>query len=439
MLFGAIGMFAGLILFSNAANIAGLFSDSVRKAGGRSTAGIVIAVLSFWILDIMINALQGPTRTLLGDVVPPERLALGNMFFAVANGFGKCIGYAIGAFSDRIEITYGLTASIALLFALITIATVKEDVLQDDHVQNQNVRDASNRLNTSPILGNDAEDLKRSPVRKRHIVASTIKRTWAGLFSMPKPIARAFIVQCFAYFAWMIVVVYAADFVGKDVFNGDADSVPGSTAHQNYDKGVRFANKGLLIMAILSIFVSGLLLPAIDLLGVKIVWGTCQIVFGVALLLTKIAATPTYVTIMFAALSLPFAASFIIPWAITALSLRDESERGMYMATFNISQSFPGIVASIAGGLIVKAGKGNLAYVMMLGGASALVAAVAVVFVISPLELQRKPWRVALHIPESKRHGRRQNDGDDPECPKGIMSPASKPAIPESQSVTTCL
>jgi hypothetical protein len=437
MLFGAIGMFAGLILFSNAANIAGLLGNSAKKAGGRSTAGIVIAVLSFWLLDIMINALQGPTRTLLGDVVPPEQLALGNMFFAVANGFGKCIGYAIGAFSDRIEVTYGLTASIALLFALITIATVKEDVLQQEHIPT--VQDISNTLNSTPVLKNEADDLKQSPVRKRYLVASTIKRTWAGLFSMPAPIARAFIVQCFAYFAWMIVVVYATDFVGKDVFNGDADSVPGSIGHQNYDMGVRFANRGLLIMAILSILVSGLLLPAIDLLGVKIVWGTCQIVFGVALLLTKIMATPAYVTIMFAALSLPFAASFIIPWAITALSLRDEIERGMYMATFNISQSFPGIIASIAGGLIVKAGKGNLAYVMMLGGASALVAAVAVLFVISPLELQRKPWRVALHVSESRRDDRKQNDIDDPECQKGSLSAVPETVAPKSKSETACL
>jgi hypothetical protein len=403
MFFGALGMFAGLVLFSNAANIANLFQDSTAISGRRSNLAVIIAVLSFWILDIMINALQGPTRTLLGDVVSSDQLALGNAFFAVANGFGKCIGYAIGAFSERIEVTYGLTAGIALLFALITIVTVKEEALISENAQSVGQSKVSNLKLAGPGTGHavDNRSAQGEPIKAQGVWI-TLKRTWAGLFTMQKSMARAFIVQSFAYFAWMIVVVYAADFVGKDVFNGDADSLPGSAGYNNYNLGVQYANKGLLIMAALSIPVSGLLLPAIGLFGVKFVWSSCQVMFALALLLTNAMATPAYVIAMFAVLSLPFSASFTIPWAITALALQAESERGMYMATFNISQSFPGIIASIAGGIIVKAGKGDLAYVMMLGGASALVAAIAVLFVISPQELQRKPWREALHLQPAK-------------------------------------
>jgi maltose/moltooligosaccharide transporter len=403
MFFGALGMFAGLVLFSNAANIANLFQKSTASSGRKSSLAIIIAVLSFWILDVMINALQGPTRTLLGDVVSSDQLALGNAFFAVANGFGKCIGYAIGAFSERTEVTYGLTAGIALLFALTTIVTVKENTLTPYNAESVNRSRVSTLKFADPETrhGLDRCGATGEPGKAQGIW-NTLKRTWAGLFSMPKPMARAFIVQSFVYFAWMIVVVYAADFVGKDVFNGDADSPPGTARRNNYILGVQYANKGLLLMAALSIPVSGLLLPAIGLLGVKIVWSGCQILFALALLLTKAVATPAYVIAMFAVLSLPLSASFIIPWAITALALQAESERGMYMATFNISQSFPGIIASIAGGIIVKAGKGDLAYVMMLGGASALAAAIAVLFVISPQELRRKPWREALHLQPAK-------------------------------------
>jgi hypothetical protein len=62
-----------------------------------------------------------------------------------------------------------------------------------------------------------------------------------------------------------------------------------------------------------------------------------------------------------------------------------------------------------------------------------------VLFVISPLELQRKPWRAALHVSESRPDDGKQNDIDDPECQKGSLSAVPETVAPKSKSETACL
>lgn len=51
-------MSAGMLLFSNSGNIAKLAGDPVADSGEGSKTGLVIAILSFWIIDAFTNSLQ---------------------------------------------------------------------------------------------------------------------------------------------------------------------------------------------------------------------------------------------------------------------------------------------------------------------------------------------------------------------------------------------
>lgn len=390
MLTGAIGMFLALIVFSNAGTIAGWLGDPVAQEGGGSRTGLVIALIAFWVADTMINALQGPTRTLLGDIVPAKQQSVGNAMMAVANGTGKCIGYAVGSFSQSLAVTFGLTAGIALLLSLTTVLTVREEVLQAEDVPGFHGRDDTS---TSGVEM-DVESSREAPPSRSKLVLQGLRQTTVGLFTMPSPIARCFFVQFCVYFAWMVVFVYGADFVGKDVFGGDADAGPDTDIHKLFSEGVRYANKGLLVMSIISIPVAFSIPLWVRLVGVRVFWGFSLAVFSVAMLSANLITAPLSSMIMFASLSLALASSFTIPWAIAGLSLEGEQvrERGMHMATFNLAQSLPGVFASLMGGVVVRLGGGDLAYVMMMGGVAALIATVGVIFVKAPPQLQRRKW-----------------------------------------------
>ena len=57
-----------------------------------------VSVVAFWASDFFINALQGPSRTLLVDVAPASQLALGNGLFSMWDSLGKITGFLFGSF-----------------------------------------------------------------------------------------------------------------------------------------------------------------------------------------------------------------------------------------------------------------------------------------------------------------------------------------------------
>lgn len=376
MLLGAFGIFFSLLLFSNAENIAHIVHGKSLNSGNEQSNALFIAITGFWLLDAMTNTLQGPARSLLGDVIRPEEQLLGNACFSVANGLGKCIGYFLGSITTKIELIYGTAAAISLFLSLITIVTIHEQ--------------ASDELQETAFVSPESERSGYSSSPKCPSDASEANVT-ATKFCVSAPMTRAFTVQCFTYFAWMILYVYGSDWVGKEVFNGDADAAPKSAGRKSFELGVMTANRGLLIMSLLSIPI-GVLLPfLIRKVNVKVIWSLSLLLFSTMLVLCKVFISRYFVIIMFGLLSLPLAVSYTIPWTIAGLSVEKGAagSRGTQLALFNLSQSLPGILAALVSGLVVRASGGDLGYVMSLGGCSALFACIAVIFTIIPDELAR--------------------------------------------------
>lgn len=132
MLLGAIGLLIGLVVFSQAGNIARALGDPIKSAGGGSKTGLGIAILSFWVIDVFTNTLQGPARALLADVAPAARQLDGSAAFGVANGAGKIIGYAAGSSHLGIEFVYGMTGGIVFLLTLLTVFATHEPPCEED-------------------------------------------------------------------------------------------------------------------------------------------------------------------------------------------------------------------------------------------------------------------------------------------------------------------
>lgn len=65
-----------------------------RQAAG---AAIGLAVVSFYLLDFALNALQASLRNLLLDITPSTQLNAGNAWHSRMTQAGNIIGYGFGA------------------------------------------------------------------------------------------------------------------------------------------------------------------------------------------------------------------------------------------------------------------------------------------------------------------------------------------------------
>jgi len=70
------------------------FTSLTRKQA--SNTAIVLAVISFYVLDFALNALQASLRNLLLDITPPEQLSAGNAWHSRMTQAGNIVGYGFG-------------------------------------------------------------------------------------------------------------------------------------------------------------------------------------------------------------------------------------------------------------------------------------------------------------------------------------------------------
>ncbi len=91
---GSCGLGVSMLLMAWAPPLGRALGDE----GSSTPAALAIAVGSFWAADFFINALQGPSRTLLVDVAPPSQHTLGNGLFSIWDSLGKISGFFVGSF-----------------------------------------------------------------------------------------------------------------------------------------------------------------------------------------------------------------------------------------------------------------------------------------------------------------------------------------------------
>jgi solute carrier family 45 protein 1/2/4 len=71
------------------------FLTSLTSKQG-SNAAIALAIVSFYVLDFALNALQASLRNLLLDITPSEQLSAGNAWHSRMTQAGNIVGYGFG-------------------------------------------------------------------------------------------------------------------------------------------------------------------------------------------------------------------------------------------------------------------------------------------------------------------------------------------------------
>jgi len=352
-----------LMLFGNS----DLIGRALGDAPGEFRITLLLALCGFFLLDFSVQAVQGPLRALLTDVVPEEQMAEGNAYFARAVGLGNLIGSFMGAEALSKLFPFFESDLQALFFiaALLLCTTVALCCLV---------------IHEKPLDPLSRSQSDEAMVQEEDLAIRKLLRT------APRPFWQVFVVQCFTWYGFFTLFVYASVWVGENVYRGDGRRPVGSIERTDYDKGVQLANIGLSINAAVTVLYSSVLPRLIDRLGIRAMYflsmvteasllSTCIFLRGPAqgepslsLKLLTLASLGL--------MGISWASTMTIPWALmgTAVQRKYPERIGLLSTFFNLSQSGPQLFVSLGSPIIVRL-TGNVSVVMLLGGIVAAIGA----------------------------------------------------------------
>ncbi|ETO06227.1 solute carrier family 45, member 4 [Reticulomyxa filosa] len=94
--FFGILLFILCIIFSNAKYIGGLLGDN----NNDRKFGLCIGLITLFLIDLVINCLEGPLRVLISDICDVDHQIQSNSFFGVQNGLAAACGYIYSNFME---------------------------------------------------------------------------------------------------------------------------------------------------------------------------------------------------------------------------------------------------------------------------------------------------------------------------------------------------
>lgn len=370
-----------LCSFSYARQIGQAMGDDLATGNPRA---LLIAITSFWALDFSINSAQGPLRALLSDVVPPSQHKLGNSYFALATGIGNGAGSFLGSvslsnyftfFQEDVQALY-VFAAIALVVTMsCTVIFVKEVPLGYDSIPSD---DRIRPISYETVSPGQVDDENHSSSSTSNSISFFKAATVA-----PHPFFPVFIIQCFAWFGWFTMFVFATSWVGAEVFNGRYSSEPGTPLRKLYDEGVRMGNLGIALQSVLTIF-SALTLPSLlRRASSQSIYFISQILLALALsssLLFHHRWQAWIATSVLASTGFSWAVTMTIPWSLMseAITKAAPEHAGIYFTMFNLSQCIPEIMVSLVAEEVERLTKSQAA-VMTLGGIAVFISAVLII------------------------------------------------------------
>nr|POE86287.1 sucrose transport protein suc2 [Quercus suber] len=266
---------------------------------------VVVFVVGFWILDVANNMLQGPCRALLADLSANDQKRM-----RIANN--------MFSFFMAVEKTFS--------------EPEVDSAVEDGKV---------------PCFGEISGAFKE----------------------LKRPMWILLMVTCFNWIAWFPFVLFDTDWMGREVFGGDA-AAKGKQGDL-YNVGVRTGALGLMLNSVVLGFTSlGVEHLARGLGGVKRLWGIANFLLAACLamtvLVTKLAkeardghpvATPPPGGIkagalaLFAVLGVPQSVTYSIPFALASIfSNSSGAGQGLSLGVLNLAIVIPQMLVSVTSG-----------------------------------------------------------------------------------------
>ncbi|KAJ7253172.1 major facilitator superfamily domain-containing protein [Mycena rebaudengoi] len=232
---GCVLSVAGLLLLGYTREFSSLFTGYENHANDIVT--IWLAILSIYLIDFSINAVQAADRALLVDTLAPSLQPSGNAWAALMLGVGSVVGFYVGNLdlpsllpflgSSELQVLAVLVSTLILTGHIITATFVKEKVF---------VR---------------ASGLQKPSFR------TEIRQILSSILTLPWVIRQICIIQFFAWLGWFPVLFYTTMYI-SDLHSKTAH---GSASPEEVSaEGTRLGSRALFYSAVLALL-TNLILP----------------------------------------------------------------------------------------------------------------------------------------------------------------------------------
>ncbi|KAF9553769.1 MFS general substrate transporter [Agrocybe pediades] len=220
MLLGTVICMTAMLLLGFTRQVASVFTGWKTHANDILT--IWLAVLSIYLIDFSINAVQAVDRALLVDTLPPTEQAAGNAWAARMLGVGSVVGFFVG--------------NIDLPQFLPFLGNTQLQVLSVEKI----------------LLKSATVDGKSS----RKSFAQEIRDIWSNIRTLPRVIRQICIIQFFAWIAWFPVLFYSTIYVGD--LHKRSSPIPANDEDQAFldAEATRLGSRALFFSSLLSLFVN---------------------------------------------------------------------------------------------------------------------------------------------------------------------------------------
>jgi maltose/moltooligosaccharide transporter len=369
-----------------------------------------VAAAMLWILDTSINISMEPFRAFVADKLPDRQRTLGFVMQSFFIGVGAAVANALPSIFEHygvqgnaangvplaVQYAFKLGAAAFLLAVLYTVVTSREDPPEDLAAFLQRKREHKS-VHLDPRFVGVGALLGLFFGISRGVLVDGSLGIWqpvggavigaivggvlsgpevsAALQEMPLTMKRLAIVQFFTWLGlfcmWMMFSLATA----QQVFGTIDPHSP------EFDRGTLFGGRTFAWYSIVCFLVAFLLAPLANRIGRRQVHGIALVLGGASLLATGFIHDRTLWQCTMIGVGIAWASILSMPYAMLSTAL-PAARMGVYMGIFNFFIVLPEILASLTLEPVVKQLFHNdPVKVVMLGGASLLVAAVALVWV----------------------------------------------------------
>eukprot|EP00871_Galdieria_phlegrea_P000406 jgi/Galph1/1366/GphlegSOOS_G6040.1 len=340
IILGAAFEVIGMLLLIFSGDLGRPFRKISFKSGSEHTnyVSVFLAFLGFSCLSFAHNAIQGPSRALITDIVETERqLEFGNAMFAFWLGIGQATGYLAGSidwtdsllFVHRLEseachqtcVNLKVTGLVSLIILVLCIATsvyFAEEEPQNNRYTMQHM--------TTP---------------------NPLKMALKFLFHLPSPIQRVCMVIFFSWFGYSMIFIHITDWVGKDIMGSNV-----LTEDALYDEGVRAGTIGLLFNSVISVFVSALAPWLVSYLGLRMLWFLGNAALGISLLSTPFIHNKWGAVFLISFLGFPWAITMTVPYSLACV-FSSQYDRAVVLGILNVYIVVPFLLCALFDGALM--------------------------------------------------------------------------------------
>jgi maltose/moltooligosaccharide transporter len=327
---------------------------------------LIFGAVMLLLMDTSFNVTMQPFRALVGDMVNDEQKNLGYSLQSALINFGAVFGSLLPWILAQIGISnvpaagekvaasviwsFYIGGAILLASVLWTVFRTKENAPKE-HALYNNI------------------DIEAETVTEKTSIIKLLQNA-------PKIFWQLGIVQFFSWFALFLMWVYTTRAIANQVWGTEALDPKSIGFNEAGDwTGVLFA----FYSAVAALF--SLLIPTIAKnIGRKKTYSFSLLLGGIGLASMYFVHDKTILLVSISGVGLAWAAILAMPYAMLSGSLPAD-KMGVYMGLFNATITIPQIAAGLLGSTIIALFGGFPMAIIVIAGASMLIAGLAVFFV----------------------------------------------------------